>query len=250
MKKIIIILLLFVTTYCSALTPSALIDSANINYKKSFFEKAIKQYEAVIDCGFQSSELYYNLGNSYFRFKNLPKAILYYEKAKLIAPDDEEINFNLNLANSLIIDKVNAVPEFFVSKWIKNAITQFNSNTWAIISLTIFIISLAFLLLFLFSKKIILRKIFFWVGVFLLMFTVFSTYSSISTKNNITNNNSAIIMKSVTTAKSSPSDSSTDLFIVHEGTKIIIRETVEDWSEIKLSDGNIGWLKVSDYERI
>ncbi len=250
MKKTIILILSLVTIYyCHASTFPAL-DSANATYKKGEFEKASKIYELILSKGIESAELYYNLGNAYFRLKEIPKAILSYERAKLLSPEDDDINYNLNLVNSYIVDKVNPLPEFIVLTWVKSVIRKFSVNQWSVFSLSLFVISLLVFLVFLFSGVAVWRRLFFWTGSFFLVISVISTIFAINSRSQIVNNHTAIIISAVTTAKSSPDNASTDLFIIHEGTKIIINEELEDWSEIKLLDGSIGWVKSKDFEKI
>jgi hypothetical protein len=190
------------------------------------------------------------LGNSYFRLKNIPQAILNFERAKLLAPEDEDINFNLALTSGFIVDKVNSIPDFFVYTWLKSIINTFTVNQWSIVSLSLFILSLFLIIAFLFSGKVSIRKLFFWTGILFFLFSITSTFFAIKYRYEIVNNNSAIVMQAVSTAKSSPNDSSTDLFIIHEGTKVTISEELDDWTEIKLADGNVGWIKSKDIEKI
>ncbi|PIP55186.1 MAG: competence protein [Bacteroidetes bacterium CG23_combo_of_CG06-09_8_20_14_all_32_9] len=247
---LIIILSVFISYVSFAVTTNAALDSANAAYKRGDFEKAAKVYETVLSAGLESASLYYNIGNAYFRLRNIPKSILYYERAKLKAPDDEDINFNLNLASGYIVDKINSIPEFFVYTWIKSITNIFSVNQWSYVSLLLFILSLILILAFLFSGKVILRKLFFWLGVLILILSIISTVIAIKSSSAIVNNKSAIVMQAVTTAKSSPDDNSTDLFIIHEGTKVTINEELDDWCEIKLSDGNVGWIKTKDIQKI
>jgi tetratricopeptide (TPR) repeat protein len=249
-KSLTLIIALLIIVFSYAATTEVALDSANAAYKKGNYEKALKIYETILAEGNESANLYYNLGNTYFRLKDIPNATINYERAKLLAPDDEDINFNLNLVNSFGVDKVNAVPEFFVYTWIKNVIHSFSVNQWSVFGLSFFILSLLFMLSFLFSGTAGWRKFFFWFGSFFLLISIFTTVFAFQSRSEIVNNHSAIITASVTTAKSSPDDASTDLFIIHVGTKVLINEELDDWTEIKLSDGSIGWIKSKDFEKI
>jgi tetratricopeptide (TPR) repeat protein len=249
-KSIILIIAILVSIYSFSATTNAILDSANSAYKKGDFDKASKKYETILTSGLESADLYYNLGNSYFRLKNIPKAILNYERAKLLAPDDEDINFNLSLVNSFIVDKVNILPEFIVFTWFNKLTNGLSVNQWSIFSLSFFLVTLIFFLFFLFSGVTGWRKFFLWFGTFFLIISIGTTIVALKARSEIVNNNSAIVIASVTTAKSSPDDASTDLFIIHEGTKILINEELDDWSEIKLLDGSVGWIKSKDYENI
>jgi tetratricopeptide (TPR) repeat protein len=226
------------------------LDSANAAYKKGDYLKAMKEYETFLAKGYDSPELYYNLGNTYFRLKNIPKSILNYERAHLLEPENEDISFNLNLANSFVSDKVTPVPEFILYSWMKFIMNKLTSNGWALWGIFQFGISLILFLLFLFSHSTLHRKILTGAGITILVLGSIATIFAIETRSEILQTRTAIIMSPVTTAKSSPDDQSTDLFIIHEGTKVIINEELDDWSEIKLLDGNVGWVKTTDFDKI
>jgi len=250
-KHMIIIIYVFFTSLGSfAINSELAIDSANSNYKNGNYENAIKYYESILSQGYESASIYYNLGNAYFRIKDIPKSILNFERAKLLSPKDDDINFNLNLTSGLIVDKVNNIPEFIVTAWFKNILNMFSVNIWAAISLVLFVLSLLIILFFLFSKRAYLRKLFFWTGSLIFIISLICLFIAVESRVTIIDNHSAIVMQVVITAKSSPSDSSTDLFIIHEGTKVTINEKLDDWNEIKLSDGNVGWVKSKDIEEI
>ncbi len=251
MKNILLIIFtVFVSFSSFALSTNAALDSATSSYKRGDYEKSVKIYETLLSEGMESATLYYNLGNSYFRLKNIPEAILNFERAKLLSPEDEDINFNLTLASGFIVDKVNPIPEFFVYTWIKSIVNTFTVNIWSVVSLTLFVLSLFLIIAFLFSGKVSMRKLFFWTGILFLLLSITSTVFAIKCRSDIVNNNSAIVMQAVSTAKSSPNENSTDLFIIHEGTKVTISEELDDWTEIKLADGNVGWIKSKDIEKI
>ena len=249
-KSITFIIAILTFIFSHAATTNAALDSANVAYKKGNYEKASKIYESILSGGMESANLYYNLGNTYFRLKDTPKAILNFERAELLAPDDDDINFNLNLVNSYSVDKVTPIPEFIIYTWVKNVIHIFTVNQWSVFGLSFFVLTLLFMLLFLFSGVAGWRKFFFWFGTFFFLISIFTTAFAFKARSEIVNNHSAIIIAAVTTAKSSPDDASTDLFIIHVGTKVLINEELNDWTEIKLGDGSIGWIKSKDFEKI
>ena len=250
MRNLILLISIFLFSINLQASSIQSLDSANTAYKKGSFDKAVESYESILIEGFESAEVYYNLGNSYFKLRNYPKAILNFERAKLLNPEDEDINYNLNLLNSYIVDKVTPLPEFIVYTWVKTIIHRFSVNEWSVFSLSFFSISLLLFLFFLFSGISFLRKLFFWTGTVLLFLFIISTIFAFNSRSEIVNNHAAIITAGVTTAKSSPDYSSTDLFIIHEGTKVIINEELDEWTEIKLLDGSIGWIKSKDFEKI
>lgn len=215
---------------------------ANGYYNKKQYDKAIIEYKKIVDAGYASPELYYNLGNAYFKSKNISMAILFYEKAKQLSPSDEEINFNLEYAQTFIIDKHVSLPELHIIKWYRNFVSMFNSGIWASISIVCFIFTLFSLLWYLFSRKIALRKTFFFTAVISFIFFVFTLVFSYYRYKDETKSNYAIIVSPVVSVKNSPDQRGSDLFILHEGTKVKVLDSVGSWRKIRISQGSIGWL--------
>jgi tetratricopeptide (TPR) repeat protein len=227
-----------------------LFEQANDLYKKANYDSAISIYESIEKSGFESAELYFNLGNSYYKKKQIASAILNYERAKLLSPNDEEINFNLQLAQTLIVDKINILPEFFVKRWWRNFSEIYSSDSWAWMSIGLFIITLICILIYLFSNRIVLKKVSFIFGIIFIFFSIIAFSHSCRLKSVNESKKSAIVMTATITIKSSPDDTGTDLFVLHEGTKVWVIDEVGEWIRIKIADGNNGWLKKEDIERI
>jgi tetratricopeptide (TPR) repeat protein len=253
MKKLVIIICLFLLAMnISAQMTNAerLLEAGNQSYSSGDYTEAVSQYERVIGSGLESSGLYFNLGNAYFKLNNIPAAILYYEKAGKLDPTDENIQFNLALANSRIIDKMEPLPEFFLRTWWKSARNTFSSNQWAKIGVTGFILALFALALFIISGSIFLRKISFWSGILFLGVMSGSLIFSMGGYKDYSRHDSAIIFTPTVTVKSSPNDASVDLFVVHEGTKVFITDLVEGWSEVRLANGHVGWVRSETFRLI
>lgn len=219
------------------------IDSAEVYYTNSKYEQAADMYKKVLTSGYESGLLYYNLGNAYYKQNKITDAILNYERAKLYIPNNKDLLFNLEMANRNITDKIDEVPEFFVITWWKAFIGIFTSDTWAIISMSSFVLLLSFVFLFFFTRTYSLKKLSFWLGIILLFLSFSSFIFASKTKKEIEKHNTAIIFEPVINVKSSPGDVGTELFVLHEGTKIEITQTSGDWIEIKLANGNKGWVK-------
>jgi tetratricopeptide (TPR) repeat protein len=251
-KRIFITFTLISATLGSLLAqkPQMLIEKADKLYAESKYQDAINNYEAVVGQRLQNAELYYNLGNAYFKIKNIPAAILNYERAYLLNPEDEDIQFNLDLARTYTVDEIEALPEFFLVSYVKSIRNWFNSNSWAYIALFSFALVLALGLFFWFSRSFEIRRYAFGVAVFLSVIFVVSLIFSISQKNQIDKRNTAIVFAPVVSAKSSPDDSGKDLFILHAGTKVELIRPVGDWCEVKIADGNKGWIQKTDFQRI
>lgn len=225
-------------------------DNANQHYQNGEYESAINTYQEIINSGVESYEVYYNLGNAYYRFGALPSAILNYERALLLAPQDNDVRYNLNLAYSQIADKIEPVGLFFISKWFAAIRNAANSNTWAIISIITFSLFLAGLLFYFFSQKSGLRKLTFFIALWALVSSIITFSYAQTQKKRLMDREYAIVFIPSVTVKSAPQGGGTDLFVIHEGTKVKILQTVDDWYEIMLQDGNVGWMSSSSVEII
>jgi tetratricopeptide (TPR) repeat protein len=253
MKNLVIIICLcFLAVNASAQMTNAesIVEAGNQAYSSGNYTEAVSQYESVIRSGFESAGLYFNLGNAYFKQNKIPEAILYYEKAAKLDPTDENIKFNLALANSKIIDKMEPLPEFFLRTWYKSAMHIFSSDQWAGIGLAGFILSLIAIAFFIISSSVFIRKFAFWSLILLLSAASLSFIFSTAEYRDYSRHNSAIIFTPTVTVKSSPNDSSVDLFVIHEGTKVYITDFVEGWSEVKLANGSVGWVKTDTFRTI
>lgn len=220
----------------------SLFTKANDAYNNEMYTDAIDNYLKIFDAGYESDVLYFNLGNACFKLGDISSAILYYEKAKKLNPNDDDINFNLSVANTKIVDKIEPVPELFFKQWWRSIYNLFDANTWAKISVGGFILFFILLAFYLLSKLLIIRKTAFYTGVIILFLTIF-TFVIASQKYNVSKNqNEAIVFTPTITVKSSPNPNSVDLFVIHEGSKVSIIEQVGNWCEIKIANGSVGWL--------
>jgi tetratricopeptide (TPR) repeat protein len=245
--------IIIILTYNFALSQTDtllnLYNAGNQAYKENNYEQAIVLYEQILDAGYQAPEVYYNLGNAYFKQNNVAKAILNYERALKLKPGDEDIKNNIKYANLFVKDEFNNVPTFVFDR-IYNAIVHiFSSNTWAILSIVAFVLSLALFLVFLFSKVISRRKLSFFLSIILIVISAISFVFSAQMKNYFTKPNAAIIMN-INTIKSSPEDDGTDLYILNPGIKVQIKDQAENWLEVRLPNGKIGWIKKENVEII
>ena len=249
--SIFFITILFISSIeLKATNTKALLDSANSYYSSAYYEKAINAYDSILKSGFESSEVYFNLGNAYFKSNKITSAILNYERAKLLAPEDEDIQFNLEMANKYITDKIEALPEFFLTKWVRSIISTFDSDTWAYISFFAFLSFLILILIYLFIRIVILKKISFFLALLVLILSIKSYVFSSILKSDITECNMALILTPTVNIKSSPDEKGTDIFVLHEGTKLSIVDSLSNWYDIKLKNGNQGWILKGDVVRI
>lgn len=230
--------------------PDSVFTRANIAYSENDFDRAIPLYKSIIDNGYESAELYFNLGNAWYRSRNYPRAILNYERALLLDPMNENILHNLEKARLYNVDKIDEIPEIIIQRGIKQVVGMLRSNTWAIFSMALFIAGLILLMVYFMSLKIQLKRIGFYTGVILLIFSLLSFGLAAKAKKMQLESKGAIVLTPSVTVKGSPAIGGTDLFIIHEGTKVFIQDSINDWYEIKLSDGKQGWLPQADIEVI
>ena len=194
--------------------------------------------------------MYFNLGNAYYKTGQVTKAILNYERAHLIAPNDEDIIYNLELVNQHVVDKIEALPVPFFIRWKNNMIGSRSADTWGYYSLVSFVLFLVLLGLFFFTRSAAMKRFSFWFGIFTISYSLITFSFAMSQKKKITERNQAIVFSPSITVKASPDESGSELFIIHEGLKVKITDTLNNWSEIQLSDGNKGWLPDSCLVRI
>jgi tetratricopeptide (TPR) repeat protein len=249
-KWFLVVMLLGCSINSNAFDPQNTVKEGNELYKKGLYSQAASKYQQVADSGFVSADLFYNLGNAYYKANDNKKAILYYEKAKLISPRDKELNHNLALAQSKAIDKINNIPDLFFLEWVRNFRDQLAVDTWAVYSIGFFILGLSGLLLYFFSVKVDFKKLGFWMGTGGIFISIIALLFASSSYNSQIKQRTAIIFVKGVTIKSTPAETGTNLFILHEGTKVMIIDKVDNWHKIKIPDGNQGWVKENDLAKI
>ena len=226
-------------------------NKANSDYSQGLWQDAISTYRSVEELGLESAPLYCNIGNAYFKNKDYTMAIVYYERALKLDPSYSDAEYNLQIASDFVQDRIEPVPEFILKTWTRGLCYSVDSNTWAVIALCLFALTAAAVLVFLLAASSNLKRTGFFSAIVFLLLTVFSVIFSFWQKNDYMKADAAVIMAPVISVKSSPSDeASTDLFILHEGTKVNILDEVGDWRNIELADGRQGWMRSEDMEVI
>lgn len=245
-------LIIFSLLFSVTLVAQSDLKTANELFEEKRYDEAIEAYESILSTGVESTALYYNLGNAYFRMNDIPRAILNYERSLLLNPNNEDAVHNLEFSRTKIIDKIDAVDTFFLRAWINGLSGLMKSNSWAIWSVITFILCIIALFGYVFGRYKILKKIAFFSACFLLLVSLSSFFFAKMQKDKYENREFAIVMDATVTVKSSPDESGTDLFLIHAGTKVKIRKIFENqqWFEIQLADGNTGWVRVTTVERI
>ncbi len=225
-------------------------EQANQLYLQVKYPDAITQYEKIIRSGFESGELYFNLGNAYYKSGNIQKAILNYERAKQLLPRDEDVQFNLQLANLQVVDKIDAVPRLFVYRWADSMLALFSLSTMGWIVYSFFILTLAAFAIFLYVRTYTQKRLSMFAGLVFstaLMLTMIG-YGVQSYKKS--NTEFAIVMSDVANIKAAPDSKGNDLFVLHKGLRVQVLDSVNHWRKIRLADGKVGWIPEDDCESI
>lgn len=226
----------------------SLFTQANAQYAEGNYAEAALQYKQII-ADSPSAEAYYNLGNSYFKQGELAQSILAYERALRINPSYKDAQYNLQFAQSSIVDNIEDTQSFFISNWLKSIRNSLNQQTWIILSISLFICMLVGFFFFAFSHTVWIRKTAFYTSLVALLISIIACINAGSLHQRDANRAEAIITQGIVNAKSSPDRSGTDLFTIHEGTKVEITEVIGDWCCIRV--GNyIGWMPLNYLERI
>lgn len=255
MKKIIIIIILGISINARVMADQAdqLFQQANEAYTQENFQEAVNTYEQVLALGQESPELYYNLGNAYFKTNNIAKAILNYERAKKLAPTQADIDYNLRLANLRVVDYVEEPPKLFFEEWFENFFHGRSSGQWGVWALIFLFIALGGGVLLLFSNQRILKTIGFFGGIIALVASLTFLGFGLAKSNDEQNNKYAIILSKNAYVKSGPGSQNQDLFILHEGSKVAIQQRLGEWIEVKFADsqdGKVGWVTINAIEEI
>lgn len=229
---------------------AALFARGNNLYAKGQYQHALTAYKEVVRKGYQSPEIFFNLGNANFKTGDLPSALLYYEKAHKLSPDDQDIITNIKFVNTRITDKIEEVPEFFITEWWNSVILHFTLNTLAVWSLVFVFLGAALLIVYFFAHALRIKKPSFYAALVFFILGLFTVFLANRQSSYFENNKQAIVFSSTVTVKSEPSEQSKSLFVIHDGTKVNFLDRNNGWIKVKLGNGNEGWMKVSDVKEI
>lgn len=247
----------FIIGILAALLPfsvSAQVDQLKAQADQAFIaeehQKAAELYQQILDQEYVSAEVEYNLGNAYFKIGQIAPSILHYERALKLAPADEDIQFNLKLANLSVKDKVESIPQLFFINWWNQIIKVFSTDGWAWNAVISFVLALAGFLLFRFSSEEGIRRLTFYAGIILLLWSGFSIYAAQKNFTHAVNDKRAVVFAATINAKSAPDRKGKDLFVIHEGLVVTVSDELNGWYRIKLSNGNVGWVPDSAVVKI
>lgn len=243
---LLLAMICFGSTSAKAVTKN----NADTEYQKGNYQQAIRDYEEILKNG-ESAEIYFNLGNAYYRTDNITKAVLNYERARLLSPGDDDINFNLQFARSKTIDKITPQSEMFFVTWYKSLVNFTSVDNWAKTGILCIVMALLLVLLYLFGPQLMLRKIGFFGGLAFFVIFLLSNLFAFQQKQALDNRTGAIIISPSVNIKKTPAKNSADQFVLHEGTRVdIIDKGMTDWRCIRVGDGREGWIETKAIEEI
>lgn len=245
MKSVFYILVFLITSLGFAQN-SALFEQGNALYNDGHYEEAIKKYEAIIDNGQHSAELYFNLGNANYKLNRIAPSIYYYEKALQLKPKDKEIKNNIAFARNMTIDAIDAVPEVGFKKFMNTISKSMTFERWSYISVGLVVVFVILFLTYYFSTRSMKKRLAFVASMLILMLACFALSFAFHNYNLNEKDQPAIVFSQEAQVKSEPNLRSTESFKLHEGTKVQILDTVNNWKKIRLADGKTGWIPKDD----
>lgn len=224
----------------------AVFEQANALYNEGKYADAIDKYESILESKEHSAELYFNLGNANYKLNNIAPSIYYFEKALQLNPNDKEIENNLAFAQNMTIDAIDKVPQVGFSRLVNNIVNTFSKDVWAKIAVSGAVLFVLLFLMYHFSYATSRKRIAFVVSIISLFVACFSVAMAFQKESLDKRDNPAIVFAQESRVKSEANKTSEEVFRLHEGTKVKVLETYEDWKKIQLSDNSIGWIPAKD----
>lgn len=250
MMKYIILIALGISSMAIGQDVNALFEKANQEYKNGKYEDALSLYEEIEATGKISSALYYNIGNCLYKMNNVPGSIYNFETALAIDPANDDARNNLEIAKKLTLDRIEELPKNIFQKFHSKYIASISYNTWAYISIVLSILAGILFILFYLAANPALKRLYFVLFSIIVLSLSTTLYITSSQHNSYKNSVYAIVFEKEISVKNEPTRNSEEIFLLHEGTKVKIIDTLDEWSKIKLVDGKIGWLKTSEVKVI
>ena len=229
---------------------SALFSKANALYAKGEYKDALAAYQQLVDQGYQSAAVYFNMGNASYKNDDIAPAVLYYEKAHKLAPGDDDINYNLKYVNLKTTDKIEEVPEFFITRWWHGFILSFSTQALGVWSIIFVLLGSVVMVLYFFARSVALKRVSFYGYILFFFMGVILIFVANRQLSYFEDHPEAIVFTPSVNVKSSPAENSNTLFIVHDGTKVNVLDNSNGWTKISLANGNEGWLKQGDVKGI
>ncbi|WP_431132719.1 tetratricopeptide repeat protein [Psychroserpens mesophilus] len=249
MKKLSYILTFLLSTLAFAQN-NQLFDEANTLYNDANYTEALEKYKTILDSGEHSAELYFNIANAHYKLNHIAPSIYYYEKALLLKPNDKDIKNNIAFARNMTVDAIDSVPEVGIAKLIKNVTNVMSYDAWAKTAVVFVILFVVLFIAYYFTYSTSKKRIAFLTSNVSLLLAIVSLVFAFHKFKLVSNDQPAIVFAQQTTIKSEPNLRSTEAFVLHEGTKVQVLDTVSDWKKIKLSDGKTGWIMNDDIKML
>ena len=249
MKQLIYILAFFGSILTFAQN-SQLFDEANALYNDANYTEALEKYKTVLNSGEHSAELYFNIGNAHYKLNHIAPSIYYYEKALLLKPNDKDIKNNIAFARNMTVDAIDSVPEVGISKLIKNVTNMMSFDGWAKTAIVFVMLFVILFIAYYFSHSTSKKRLTFLTSNLSFVLAIVSLVFAFHKFKLVSNDQPAIVFAQETKVKSEPNLRSTESFVLHEGTKVQVLDTVSNWKKIKLSDGKVGWIANDDIKML
>lgn len=249
-QHIVVAVLMITVFQINAQTPEQSFETGNKHYADGQFQEAIDAYRKVLDSGQESAAVYYNLANAHYKLNNIAPSIYYYEKAKRLNPADADIKNNAAFASKMKIDAITPLPENTVKKWFNSVLNLLTSDGWAYATVILAMLFVIFFLAYYFSYGTGKKRVFFtgtFVSLLLAGLSLMFAYNAFAKAEK---DNLAIVFAQESTVKAEPNLASAEAFVLHEGTKVMILETVKDWKHISIADGKSGWIPATDIKEL
>lgn len=247
---ILIILLAFEHIHAQSTPIDSALNRAQTYYAAQQYDSVVTIYKSIIDQGFRSDKLYFNLANAYYKQRDIPQAIVWYERALVLNPYNEDIHKNLAIANTQQSDKVEYIPQSMLQLWYPYVYRLWHANTWATIAIILFVLSLLSIVWFLFTQERRNKKLSFFVALFCIALTALSYSNAYHREQELTHNEYAIVLEPSLRILTEPNETAKELVVVHGGLRVRIEKQNGDWTSIRLPDGKVGWVQHFAIERI
>lgn len=237
-------------SYITAAQNNSLFDEANTLYSNGKYNEAIEKYDEVLDKGLHSAEIYFNLGNAHYKLNHIAPSIYYYEKALLLSPNDSEIQNNLSFAQNMTIDAIEVVPEIGISRFLRSAIKTFSFDTWAYISVAFVVLFVILFITYYFTSSTNKKRFTFVTSITSAFLTILFLSFAFQRQTMDNKDNPAIVFAQESLVRTDPNLSGEEAFRLHEGTKVIVLDTINNWTEILLVDGKTGWITSEEIKQL
>jgi tetratricopeptide (TPR) repeat protein len=226
------------------------LQAANSLYQQKKYTEAVEAYKSMLGNSNASASIYYNMGNAYFKMGQFGYAVLYFERAHKLSPGDEDIRHNLQLAKSRTADRIDVVPQFFIFKWADSISSMYSADGWMKFAIIMSFMFAGLIIGFLLSGNMRAKRALLFTSTPFFVLLIFGVFMTIARYNAEKQRDYAVVTIPVTGIKNAPEEGSKDAFVVHEGLKVKIEDSVDKWYRVHLEDGKVGWVLKSHVELI